>query len=463
VFETEVEQTTLTGSQLLVHLNAAARRPSVSDEGLPHRHLTGLASTMGKGRCRGCLLVLRMANASWARRPRLHGPWVSFRVVSVLSVLILGAACTSSNREFTGNDTIRTLGPERRDGKVSETAIVAARTLSSFLNGTVRRLDPSLVALDAGQTTVATVGKDGSMNVWRLPDSRNSWRASTTPDPSTDFLGLSRDGQLLAVITSDDTGSVQNVSVWSIRMRKAVLRIRSTRDFVRAVWFGPDHSIIVSSYSREGVSTDSRLDLYGAEGTLRASHSVHDYVPVGTAINQFSYNPATRQHLAVANSGSGQGQGYIAWKPGGEVETIDVGCNVDGAFSPDGQFFACAAGPEDTITVWDVTKNRELTHWTGQGHPSQLNAGVCTFFDGSRGLAVEDGRYDTARQVVPTIHLYEIRTHAIVGQYPIRQIPGMPDLFTSQLGGDQLLVYSAPRALNSASSVYYVFPTPSIP
>jgi hypothetical protein len=382
-----------------------------------------------------------------------------WRAVAVL-VIGLAAGCGGDRtHEVGGDDRIGPTPATPRGGESDAESPESARATATFLNDTVRGFGPGLglVAVDAAQRTVAAGYDGGRIAVWTGADGRRPWELAARPDRSVDALVLSRDGALLGVIQSERADLVFELQVWRVADHRLVLRADAPDEYIRAVWFGPDGSTVMATYAKalEG-SLGARLTLFGPDGRRRTTQPpTGDSLPVGSALSHFGYEAGTGRYLAVANSNAGGG-GYLAWKPGEPARFVDVGCDTNGAFSADGKLFACAAGPERTITVFDVERSTERAHWAGQGGRFNLNAGACTFFASGRGLAVEQGAHDAQRLLHTTIRLYDVDSHRLLREHQLPPMPNAPDLAAQELGGDRLLLYKVNEG--ESGEVFYAFP-----
>jgi hypothetical protein len=363
----------------------------------------------------------------------------------------------------------QTAGNSSEQAFVPETLQSTARRLDHFLNGQAKQYEGhSLVdvTFSTDLSTVAAFYTDGFFAVWETADTKRP--VMTRPPPSPDYqynhVAFSPNGE---VVAERPSSSSDDVAVWTLaNPRDEIFLHTEESERIQEYMFTGD-DLLLLSVSPLAPVMQSALYLVDFNGTTHASYQfpTDSVRPFGDTSGAMSFNAQTQEHLAEASwqdANYESHNGLLAWNPENTPRLIPLECNSEGVFSEDGTLFACHSGPESDILMWNVSENREVARWE-VGGAKATRAGQLTFFDESRGLAVERGTHDSSNRLDTTIELYEIASHALVSKHHLKPIANRPNLSSSQLGGMDILVYKLDFAQESGlvDPVYFVFPTPT--
>ena len=344
-----------------------------------------------------------------------------------------------------------------------------ARAIGTFLNGTVKHFQGRIVTsvtLSADLSTVAASYTDGFFATWKIPDNKPFFtRELNEPGPG---VRLSSDGKVIAAQSSFWSYDFlyDELEIWHAPEPDQYFELRTRpRDQITSFWFAADDSILMSIRNLDDLS--SSLYFLDKQGVTRGEYifPTASVTPQPGSAGQTAFNPDTQEYVVSANWSKEDYtnySGYMAWKPGTAPRLVPLECNTNGSFSEDGRLFACDAGPDGAIVVWNVTEGREVTRWQGIGDSINNRAEEMTFFDRGRGLAVEQGTHDKAFRLITTIRLYSISSHQVLREYDLEPIEKRPDLVASSLGNNDILLYMMNFSQNTGESnlAFYAFPTP---
>lgn len=379
------------------------------------------------------------------------------RAVTLVLLCLVGG-CAHHPSRVSGDDPIRTpsaTGPVERDAPVDPGTEARATALAGFLTSAAPRLDPwSSFTLDAVQRTVVGSNDRGDVLVW--PDWSSGgepWRVPVG-DVGDAKIVLSDDGRRLAV-TSDSGTDIQ---IWDLRSRRHLMDVTAGSDeTLLTLRFAPDLSFFVTS-DRAGASriTYTHVDAHGRSPVHRDGRY---WFPTADAA---AVDPDAGRLVNVAAGdkaapGDADVGGYSTWVPGHAVRQVDVGCGVGtGWTSPDGREFACLVGTR-SLGVWDVATGARVAAWD---LPSSASLpGV--FLAGNHALGVEEDEPLPGHQVRPTLTLYDIADHAVIGRHPLAPTSADAAPVLRPVSQGDVLLYSRATAAESTST-FYGYPVPTV-
>jgi hypothetical protein len=242
---------------------------------------------------------------------------------------------------------------------------------------------------------------------------------------------------------------------------------------VTELLYAPDGLLFVASAPTSAINMQTTLTLADKTGATRASFEfTTTFVrPDGWYDNNYlvkneskgSYlTPASWETADDAEQvGATGSRGYLEWAPSKSPELVSLDCNDESALSDDGTLFACGAGRDNHIVLWDVMQRREVARWSENSPEPLVNVAGISFFANGSGLAAVQGKHDENGNMLTSVNLYSTATHHIVVSYSLPPQPGMPNVLAYQRGVEPILLYArdeSPQDWPARDLVFYAFP-----
>jgi tetratricopeptide (TPR) repeat protein len=241
----------------------------------------------------------------------------------------------------------------RPDDRLRDEAI-AALALPDVRRGPSWHARPpgsKLIAFDGQYRRYARASNEGVISIRSIPDDQQIQRIQVKPESGISFLGLSPDGQFLAVLDGAFT-----LRVWRVADGEMVLPDEPRQCFPAA--FSPDSRQLAVGHEGSllcfDLASGRQVTRFG-QGTAKAS--------------TLAWHRDNRQ-LAVAYYNNTLVSIYDTAK-GSPVATLPVGPMAEQvlAWHPDGTRLA-VAGSDPRIQIWDVAAKRKLA--TLEGHAQNV-------------------------------------------------------------------------------------------
>lgn len=351
-----------------------------------------------------------------------------------------------------------------------EASQVAARHTERFLNDTAERYHGqriATVAFSEDMRTIATNYVDGFLAIWRSGDLRKPVFARPAPGPDYryDQVVLSPDGKYVAEDTGDPVGG--RVDVWPVADPQGGRTYSvSWPDLLWEFMFTHDDQLLLNVASVDPTGSSSYIYLADTNGAIHASGKLPSELVrfFGDQYGMATFNRGSGEYLAAANWGQGEG-GYLTWSPGKPARLFGHECNTEGTFSPDGALFACHAGADDDVEIWDTATDRQVGRWPATGETA-TRAGQLTFVDSGRELAVERGSHDSHFRLDTTVEVDTLAAHKPVATFALTPIEQRPNLASRVFAANNILVYALDFAQGDSGETdlrFFAFPIPVIP